>query len=1201
MKKYLFYFFILILFSATTLSIALSDDEIPAIRVGVYENIPKIFTNEEGIVSGFWPDLVKYIFEQEDWRIEWVAGTWTQCLKRLKTGEINIMPDTGWTQLRSREYTFSNETVLVSWSRLYVPKKSKINAIIDLNGKTIAGLKGSFNLEGPEGLRQLLYKFNLKATIKEMESYEQVFEVLEEGKIDAGITNKDFGNLNESDYAVKRTSIIFQPARMQFAFTKNSDLTSFLKEKIDVHMEKLKGDKNSIYYQALEQYIGGKPSRTFIKIIPEWIKTTLAIGCGVILFLVAVGIASRRQVRRRTFELQESERKLSIHLQNTPVGAISWDLDFKNIEWNPAAESIFGYSKVEAMGKHVTELILPGDMKELVDGIFQDLISEKGGAHSTNENITKDGDRIICDWFNTTLKDTDGNVIGVASLVQEITERKETLEALKKQKEFSEKIVQTSRAIIIGLDKDHKIKIFNRGAEEITGYQSQEVIGKDWFEIFVKPDIYDEIDGVWEDAWGAKFNSYVNPIQVKNGSEKIISWQTTGMYDSADETKHMLLSIGEDLTERIQAEEALKESEEKYRRITENAQDMIYRMSLPDGHYEYVSPASLDLVGYPPEKFYESSVLIQKIIHPDWTNYFKEQWTNLVNGNMPPFYEYQIIHKSGEQKWVNQRNVLICDDNGQAKAIEAVMTDVTQHKKIEEELRESEEKYRHLFQNAPAGIYEIDFEKVKFINVNEVMCKYSGYSEKEFLALNPLDLLTEDSKNLFIGRLEKFSTEENRVGSIEYNVITKAGQKLCVLLNNDYIYKNGKLTGSRVVVHDITQLKKAQEEKIKAQKIAGEQKRLALVGQVAGKMAHDFNNILGIIMGNTELSMIDCKEEETKKTLELIFEQTIRGKNLTRNLVAFAKDQEPKQEFFRISEKIDLILNLMKKDLQGIELIRENKAGVTELLADPGMIEHTFVNLIQNSIHAVSLVEHPIIISRIYTFDDNICIEIEDNGCGIPKKHLVNIFEPSFTLKGSKDTTGSYGREIKGTGYGMANVKKYIEQHKGNISVESAFGSGTKFTISLPVIKKELTSQEKAEIQQENIYFDKYILLVEDEPAISGIQYKILSQEPCNHKVDIAHDGQIAMDLFKRNKYDLISLDYILPGGINGMDVYDRVRKINKTIPILFISGNIEFLESIKELKRKDANIDHLSKPSQNKDYVKSINELFTRNLVPQE
>jgi CheY-like chemotaxis protein len=314
---------------------------------------------------------------------------------------------------------------------------------------------------------------------------------------------------------------------------------------------------------------------------------------------------------------------------------------------------------------------------------------------------------------------------------------------------------------------------------------------------------------------------------------------------------------------------------------------------------------------------------------------------------------------------------------------------------------------------------------------------------------------------------------------------------------------------------------------------------------------------------------------------------------LTKNLVAFAKDQELKQKFFRISEKIDLVINLMRKDLEGIELLKEESAGVPELLADPGMIEHALVNLIQNSIHALSMTEHPRIIVRTYSRDNHICFEIEDNGCGIPKENLGNLYEPSFSLKGSKDVTGSYKTGIKGTGYGMSNVKKYIEQHKGTISIESKFGSGTKFTISLPVIKRELTKEEKSEIRTGKTHFENYILLVEDETAIADVQYRILTQAPCNHKVDIANNGQVAMDLFERNKYDLISLDYILPGDINGMDIYHHIRATDKTIPILFISGNIEFLESIKKLKQKDPYIDHVSKPCKNIDYVGCINRLF--------
>jgi len=232
--------------------------------------------------------------------------------------------------------------------------------------------------------------------------------------------------------------------------------------------------------------------------------------------------------------------------------------------------------------------------------------------------------------------------------------------------------------------------------------------------------------------------------------------------------------------------------------------------------------------------------------------------------------------------------------------------------------------------------------------------------------------------------------------------------------------------------------------------------------------------------------------------------------------------------------------------------------------------------------------------------DNNNYFEIEDNGCGIPEDVLDRIYEPAFTMKGSNDITNSYKPDIKGTGYGMANVKKYIEQHKGNIVINSNIGKGTKTTISLPVNKKELTEKEVIEIKKEIFYFEKYILLVEDESAISDVQYKILTHEPCNHKVDIAATGQMAIDLFNRNKYDFASLDYILPGGLNGMDVYKNIRKSNKNIPILFVSGNLDFLESIKELKHKDPCVDHVSKPCQNKDYVVSINKLFEQVLAEQ-
>jgi PAS domain S-box-containing protein len=526
--------------------------------------------------------------------------------------------------------------------------------------------------------------------------------------------------------------------------------------------------------------------------------------------------------------------------------------------------------------------------------------------------------------------------------------------------------------------------------------------------------------------------------------------------------------------------------------------------------------------------------------------------------------------------------------------------EIIERKRSEETLQASEKRFRKIIEDVSEIAIRGYDENQQVIFWNDASKKLYGYTEKEVLGKRLGEVVIPENMREQVKRAHKrWIKNKEKIPAGESVLIDKNGDDVPVF-SSHVMHETPRGKEMYCIDMNLGPVKQAQKEKINAQKIASEQKKLALVGQVAGKMAHDFNNILGIIMGNAELSILDCKDASAKKTFELIFEQTLRGKNLTRNLVAFAKSQEPKQEFFRINEKIDLVLNLMKKDLEGIVLTRDHESNMPDLLADPGMIEHALVNLVQNAIHALSLVEYPTIVVKTYSRDNRIYFEILDTGCGIPEKYIDKIYEPSFTLKGSKDVSGSYKPGIKGTGYGMANVKKYIDQHKGDISIQSKVGSGTKITLTMPVIKKELTTKEKREIQKELSHFEKRILVVEDEHAISDVQYRILTQEPCNHKVDIANNGQMAFDLFDRNEYDFISLDYVLPGDINGMDVYSHIRKSNKSVPILFISGNIEFLESIEKLKHKDIRIDHVSKPCQNKDYVNNVNKLLGR-VYPQE
>jgi PAS domain S-box-containing protein len=171
-----------------------------------------------------------------------------------------------------------------------------------------------------------------------------------------------------------------------------------------------------------------KPYSVFQKYKKEFITLTILI---MALVVTIAALLLNILLRTRAEEaLRESEQRLSTHLLNTPVGAILWDRGFKVIEWNPAAETIFGFTRKEAIGKHVTKLILPEDVKNVVDNVFQEILSSRGGEGNINENITKSGKRILCDWYNTILKDVDGNVTGVASLVNDITDLKRTQEMM---------------------------------------------------------------------------------------------------------------------------------------------------------------------------------------------------------------------------------------------------------------------------------------------------------------------------------------------------------------------------------------------------------------------------------------------------------------------------------------------------------------------------------------------------------------------------------------------------------------------------------------------------------------------------------------------------------------------------------------------------------------------------------------------------
>ncbi len=223
------------------------------VRVGVYDNPPKVKINEDGIVSGFFPRLVEFIAQQEGWTIEYVRGTWTESMERLDRAQIDLMVDVAFTQPRKTLYAFNDETILANWGTVYTRPGLSILSLPELEGLRVAVMSGSTHTIDPGGIVDLATRFGIRCTFVEVDSYADVFQTLSSGEADAGVVNRVFGLTFEADYGVKRTPIVFNPIELRFALPPNGPMTSMLIDRIDDHLVALKGDPDSLYYQALQE------------------------------------------------------------------------------------------------------------------------------------------------------------------------------------------------------------------------------------------------------------------------------------------------------------------------------------------------------------------------------------------------------------------------------------------------------------------------------------------------------------------------------------------------------------------------------------------------------------------------------------------------------------------------------------------------------------------------------------------------------------------------------------------------------------------------------------------------------------------------------------------------------------------------------------------------------------------------------------
>ncbi|QWV93852.1 transporter substrate-binding domain-containing protein [Geomonas oryzisoli] len=266
--------------------------------VGVYQNPPKIFTSDAGKPTGIFIDLIEHIADKEGWRLRYVSGTWSEGLERLQKGEIDLMPDVAYTAEREKIYTFNKIPILSGWSQVYARKGSGIQSILDLNGKRVAGLEKTIQLETVDRLAK---SFGLKVTLVPVSNYKTEFQMIAAGQVDAGVTNRYYGLMFARKSGLEDTPIMFDPAPYLFAAQKpTSEATQQLLDAIDRHLAGMKNDPRSAYYTVLKRWTSEEVDWK----LPLWLEF-LGPVLGIALLLTMVGaIVLKHQVKARTKELQ---------------------------------------------------------------------------------------------------------------------------------------------------------------------------------------------------------------------------------------------------------------------------------------------------------------------------------------------------------------------------------------------------------------------------------------------------------------------------------------------------------------------------------------------------------------------------------------------------------------------------------------------------------------------------------------------------------------------------------------------------------------------------------------------------------------------------------------------------------------------------------------------------------------------------------
>lgn len=601
-----------------------------------------------------------------------------------------------------------------------------------------------------------------------------------------------------------------------------------------------------------------------------------------------------------------------------------------------------------------------------------------------------------------------------------------------------------------------------------------------------------------------------------------------------------------------QSERELKENEERFRSLYENVSIGLYRTT-PDGRILMANPALVRMLGYSSfEELARRNLESESSYEPGTPrSRFKEilEQDGVVTG-----IESTWKTKNGTLLWVRESARLVRSEAGEPLFYEGSAEDLTERKLVDKKLRESEEKYRLIFNNAPLGIFHYDKEGV-ITSCNKEFIRIIGSSREQLIGLNMLNLPDGEIKEA----VKKSLSGEPVYYEGEYHSVTAGNITPARVLFAPVITKTGKITGGVGIGEDITERKKAEKEREKLREQLLQSQKIESVGRLAGGVAHDYNNMLAVILGRAEMLLAKMEPDNPyRSSVEAIMRAGKRSADLTRQLLAFARKQTIQPKVLNLNHTIEDMLKMLRRLIgENIDLIWKPGETLWLVKMDPVQIDQILANLCVNARDAIKTTGNLTIETENRTIDKTYCdlhteavpgdfvmLAVSDDGSGMGEETCAHVFEPFFTTK-------AVG---KGTGLGLATTYGIVKQNKGFINVYSEVDKGTTFRIYLPKHtgppSREIENTA-AEIPQGK---GQKVLLVEDEGTLLEMA-KVMLQE-LGYQVQAAAIPAEALSYCLNNDCwpDLLITDVVMPG-MSGKQLADEITKQCRGVKVLFMSG----------------------------------------------